>query len=112
MKRAILAAIAAILLLAPESAFAAQEAAVTLNGAKQEFRVPPQIVEDRVLVPLRGLFEQLGLAVLWDPDTKRVTAARSDCVVKIGIGEKYALVNKTVLPLDVPAQIIRCVSGI
>ncbi|MDR2750949.1 MAG: hypothetical protein LBC41_09830, partial [Clostridiales bacterium] len=106
MKRFTIAVMIAILLLTPESAFAAQEVAVTLNGEVQEFRVPPQIAQDRVMVPLRGLFEKLGLAVLWDPATKRVTAARSDCVVKIGIGEHTALVNKTVLPLDVPALII------
>jgi hypothetical protein len=76
-----------------------------LNGIKLNFDVPAQIVDDRVMVPLRGVFEKMGAAVLWDQELQMVTAVRGDSVIKIAIGDPQALVNKSPVPLDVPATI-------
>ena len=38
---------------------------VTLNGNEIEFDVPPQIINNRTMVPLRAVFEAMGAMVIW-----------------------------------------------
>lgn len=70
--------------------------------------VPPMIKDDRTLVPVRGVFEALGINVEWDGDTKTVTAVSQDgnTTVSLTIGETTATVNGEENEIDVPAQII------
>ena len=79
---------------------------VVLDGVELEFDAQPRIVNDRTLVPLRGIFEAMGATVLWNGDTETVTALRLDAVVKLVVGAGEARVNKEVKPLDVPARLI------
>lgn len=45
---------------------------ITLNGQQLEFVVEPEKEKDRVLVPLRTIFEALGAAVEWNEVTQTV----------------------------------------
>ena len=47
----------------------------TINGENKnvELDVPPQIVNDRTLVPVRAVSEALGCTVGWDGETRTVT---------------------------------------
>lgn len=57
------------------------------------------------MVPLRSIFEALGASVKWDGETRTVTAAKENLVIKLIIdGEAY--VNSDIIPLDVQAKII------
>jgi len=38
---------------------------VFLDGAEIEFDVPPQIIDNRTLVPMRAIFEAFGTEVFW-----------------------------------------------
>ncbi len=38
--------------------------------------VPPQIVNDRTLVPVRAVAESLGVNVVWNDETKTVTITK------------------------------------
>jgi len=85
----------------------AQQIRVTVNGDPVQFRTAsPRYVDGRVLVPLRGVFEQLGAFVEWHPETRTVTAVKSDTDVKLGIGQRTAWVNGQSQTLDVPATLI------
>ncbi|MDY4976699.1 MAG: stalk domain-containing protein, partial [Clostridia bacterium] len=53
MKKILLVGLLLALLCSAVSVSAAQEVTVLLNGEKLEFDVPPQIIDDRTLVPLR-----------------------------------------------------------
>ncbi|MDD4690615.1 MAG: copper amine oxidase N-terminal domain-containing protein [Eubacteriales bacterium] len=79
---------------------------VELNGAELDFDVPAQIMNDRTLVPLRGIFEALGATVEWDDTTQTVTAYRGDKTISLQIGSKSLFVNKDEKVLDVPAQLV------
>lgn len=68
--------------------------------------VPPRIIEGRTLVPLRGIFEQLGATAQWDQSTLTATMTRGDSIVKVTIGSQTAWVNGEKKTLDVPAQLI------
>ncbi|MBI2874827.1 MAG: PD40 domain-containing protein [Firmicutes bacterium] len=50
-----------------------QEALV--NGIPYQLDVPPAIVKDRTVVPIRFISEALGAKVHWDPATRQVTVA-------------------------------------
>jgi len=42
-----------------------QELSVVLNGEILEFDVPPQIINDRTMVPMRIIFEAMGKGIQW-----------------------------------------------
>ncbi|WP_235847460.1 copper amine oxidase N-terminal domain-containing protein [Intestinibacillus massiliensis] len=78
---------------------------LVVNNRLLELDVPPRIVDSRTLVPLRGIFEEIGAEVSWDQPTQTATIARGDSVVKVTIGSKAALVDGKEVALDVPAQL-------
>ena len=45
------------------------------NGNLANYDVPPTMVQGRVLVPLRGVFEQLGATVDYNAQTQRLRGA-------------------------------------
>ena len=74
------------------------EIKVILNDAELTFDVPPQIINDRVMVPMRKLFEALSCTVSWDDGAKTASAESADG-------------TKIEFTLDVPALSITDVSG-
>lgn len=80
---------------------------LTLNGTPITCDVPPQIVDDHTLVPLRAAFEALGASILWDESTSTVHSQMADgTVVSLQIGSSKLFLSGEVIDLDVPAKII------
>lgn len=77
-----------------------------IDTEKIETDVPPTIVDNRTLVPVRAIFESLGATVEWDDSTRTATGTTADTVVVIQIDNSTAYVNGEERTLDVPAQII------
>ncbi len=90
----------------PEYVPAAPEISVTLNGSKITFDQPPIMDNDRVLVPMRKIFEALGADVYWDDAEQTAIAERGGKTIIIPIGKNYMTVNGSRVTLDVPAQLI------
>ncbi|MFD1136672.1 copper amine oxidase N-terminal domain-containing protein [Paenibacillus urinalis] len=67
----------------------------------------PVMKGNRVLVPLRSIFEGLDANVLWNNKTKTVTASKGDQTVSMTIGSSYATISGSRVTLDVPASIIK-----
>jgi hypothetical protein len=78
---------------------------VFLDGREVNFDVPPVIEDGRTLVPLRAIFSALGAEVMWDSDTRTVTAFKDNKKIELVIGGK-AYINHQEAYLDVPAKII------
>ena len=76
---------------------------VYIDGQLMNFDVPPTIVQGRVLVPLRGVFEQLGATVDYDAQTQHIVAIRGAQTVELTLGSRQARVNAMPSLLDVPA---------
>jgi len=68
--------------------------------------ISPVIDNDRVLVPARIVFENLGANVYWNEDTKTVHVQYHDQNVRLTIGENNIVVNEYPIEIPVPAQII------
>ena len=85
----------------------AQKISVTVDGDPVAFTTTnPRYVNGRVLVPLRGVFEQMGAFVQWHPETRTVTANKANKDVKLQIGSPTAYVDGQAMTLDVPPQIM------
>lgn len=79
---------------------------VLIDGVKQSYDQSAIIKGGSTLVPLRGIFEQLGAEVLWDNATRSVTAKKGDMIIELTVDQKTAYINGKVTELSVEAQII------
>jgi len=77
-----------------------KEITVIINGEIILFDVAPQIVNDRILVPVRAIFEAMGAEVSWDGDTDTVTAVKGETVVVLTIGDFNPTVNGVAVEID------------
>ena len=85
---------------------ATEEITVRINGKKIEFDQPPIMKNDRTLVPLRKIFEELGATVEWNDRLQKVTAVKDDIKVMLTIGDDKLYINNGYITLDVPAQLV------
>ncbi|MGN1319021.1 MAG: copper amine oxidase N-terminal domain-containing protein [Lachnospirales bacterium] len=90
------------------SAFgASKNVSVTLNGELVEFdNAYPTVVNNRTLIPLRGLFEKMGYEIGWDANLKAAILTKGGSKISIRSEKKYIIVNNIQKSIDVPAQII------
>ncbi len=106
MKRLLKVAVAAIGLAAAALA-TAQQIQVQIDGNHVYFpNAQAEYVNGRVLVPLRGVFEQMGANVSWDPYSQTVSARKEGTRVRLRIGDHTAMVNGSPVTIDVPPMII------
>lgn len=63
----------------------------------------PQIVNGRVMVPLRGVFEKLGAQADWTAYNETVTVTKADTDIVLKIGDDHAAVNGRHVYFDAPA---------
>lgn len=87
-----------------------QEILVRVNDKYVDFDQPPVIIDSRTLVPVRAIFEAMGIAVEWDQPTRTVTATRGNTQIKLTIDSNIMkkTVNgvETTIEIDVPAKIL------
>ena len=59
---------------------------VTYDGNTIDFDVQPEIIDNRVMVSMRTIFETFGAKVKWDSDTQTITAKRKSKTISMTIG--------------------------
>lgn len=69
-------------------------------------RVDPTITSGRMLVPIRPIFEHLGLELDWNQATRTAIGKSGDTTITLRINEKTAQVNGVNHTLDVPATVV------
>ena len=79
---------------------------VTINNKALTFDVPPQIINERTMVPVRAIFEPLGATVKWDPTNETITSKKEDTTIVLKINNHTMYVNGKPISLDTPACII------
>ena len=65
------------------------------------------MIQGRVMLPLRAIFEALNASVNWNPKTQTVTGIKGDTTVVLKIKSKTATINNQTVTLDVPAQVLK-----
>jgi len=96
------------------SVCAAAEAdiSVELNGQVLAFDVPPQLINDRTMVPMRAIFENLGANVEWIDAHELIIATKGVNIITMQIGSNNMIIQdvvaneQQVIELDVPPQVI------
>lgn len=79
---------------------------IRINDYFISFDVAPQLINDRTMVPMRAIFENLNARVDWDEATASATAIRTGTTIKITENSSTASVNGKEVILDSPAVII------
>lgn len=77
-----------------------------INDRPVKIDVPPQIIDDRTMVPVRFVGEPFGAEFTWDGQTQKVTVQRADQTITLKIGSPLAQVNDRQMQLDVPPRIV------
>lgn len=93
----------------PAPAAASAPVQVILNGQPLALSPAPTIIDDRTLVPLRGLFEAMGAELTWHGETRTVEVKRFDRYLRLKIDRRLACLDQScasAATLDVPARII------
>lgn len=86
-----------------------QSISVKINGKKIDFDDEPLMINDRVMVPMRKIFDELGATVEWEDSTQTATAIRGVTFVKIAIdSNKLSItgIRNEDISLDSPAKLI------
>ncbi len=79
---------------------------IKLNGKFVYFYKEPVIIDGRVLLPFRELFEFFDMRVKWDDENKTAVADNSLTEIKITVDNNKAYVNGEEKILDVPPMLI------
>jgi uncharacterized protein YbaP (TraB family) len=97
MKKALVLAVSMLLLfsLVSSTVFAEEKGvSVLLNEAEIQFEAQSLVIEQgTTLVPVRPLFEQLGLSVDWNAESQVVTGTKAGFTIQMQIGNQTAAVN-------------------
>ena len=105
-----------VLLLTMSTVVFATDVKVKINDSNVDFTdasgnvVNAQIVNSRTMVPMRKIFELLGLSVEWDGENKIVTGKKDNLLIQLQIDNNIATKElngtKTQIKLDTPPMII------
>ena len=80
--------------------------ALSLSMGISTFGVTGTIVNGKTMVPVRGVFEQLGFQVYWDGSTGTAYIVDDDTSIEITKGKSIFYVNGYTVYPDVPQQLI------
>lgn len=103
-KKAIL--ILFILIILPVKAFASSNIELFVNGSFVNSDVEPIIENNRTLVPVRVISENLGYEVKWNEKTESVSINGNNKNIVMTINSSTSFVNNKKFTLDTPAKII------
>ena len=88
------AATAVALTALPGCTALAKDVNIVIDGEELNLDVVPQIIDGRVMVPIRGVLENLGALVKWDDETQTVSARKSSKTVSLEIGSNDVTLDK------------------
>lgn len=107
MKKKIAILLSCISIIFPTLTYAQSNIQVKLDGNYIKFSgQEPTVINNRTMVPLRGIFEELGYSIEWDADTKTAVLKKDSNSISIQTGANSFKANGETKKLDVPAQIL------
>ncbi|HOQ17669.1 MAG TPA: stalk domain-containing protein [Defluviitaleaceae bacterium] len=80
---------------------------IMINEYPLKYHKKPIVKNGRILVPLRSIFEAMGIEVNWDPAERAVYAWKDDYFVKVVIDSTLTLRNEEIYELDQSAIIYK-----
>jgi hypothetical protein len=92
--------------LAAPSAASATGITINIDGRTTQADPAPVLQRGAVLVPLRGVLENLGARVEYDAADRRIDVAQGGRLVSLRVGQKTAVVALQSVPLSAPPLLI------
>ncbi|WP_342438857.1 DUF5050 domain-containing protein [Paenibacillus sp. FSL L8-0436] len=83
-----------------------QKITVIVDGMVVNLPRNPVTINNINYVPLRGLFERLGVSIQWDQNTSTITASKGAQTMEYTLGNYYARINGVECSLSSPGQVI------
>lgn len=82
---------------------------MTVNGMEKEIdpgrETAPMIQNNRTLLPIRAVVEEMGGAVAWDEETQTAVLAKAENIILLSVGSTEAYFNEEKRSLDTPPVI-------
>ncbi len=77
---------------------------IYLNTNELDTKTPAKIKNGTTFVPVRAVFESLGMKVVWEPKKQLLTVKDSERTITLIVGEKAAKINGKTVALEAPAE--------
>ena len=101
---ALLAGLLVIPMLFQSQAQAAVNFTILIDGVRLTTSQAPVMIQGRVMLPMRAIFEALDAKVTWNQKAQTVTAVKDRTTILLKINAKTATINRQNVRLDVPAK--------
>lgn len=85
MKKRLFAIVSAIILGFESLAAAATDIKIKVNGEILQCNPEAEVRNERVMVPMRAIFEKLGAIVYWDEETHVISAVKDDFLMLLQV---------------------------
>lgn len=109
MKKAVPLLLFIVAWIIPQTVFAGTSSVpaikIMLDRNELVSDVAPRIENDRTLVPIRVISENLGAEVGWDDVNRKVTVTKADLTLVLTIGSTLVVNNGETIEIDVAPQI-------
>ena len=79
---------------------------VMVDGTELAFDIPPQLINGRIMVPMRTIFEALSARVEWHESGQFIFAFHGDKAISMQIDNLELMTRDKIITLDVPPQLI------
>lgn len=89
-----------------EHNYTAQPITLMVNEKIIKSNVSPVIINDRTLVPVRAVFEELGAEILWIAETEEIFITIKDDIVLLKVNSNTANINGESKTMESPPKII------
>lgn len=90
-----------LMILSPFQALAASSPLkIVIDDQEVALDVKPLVKDNRVLVPVRGVLEELGMDVTWDQASQTAVIQSDDNTIEMKLGAKEVLVNGKTVAVD------------
>ena len=91
----------------PHTTYAANTpVTVTIDGTRQNYNPPPQIIDGRTMLPLRAVCESLDITVTYNPTTQTARMEKGNQLIIHQIGTPNISINGKQQSFDTPSTII------
>src|SRR5690625_4319521 len=96
-----------IVVVNPSGTASSSEGTIVVDGYTLSTEVPPTIIDGRMMVPMRPIFEALGAKVTWDGANQAVSASKDDREVYLEINNSEALLGSQRIKLEVAPYVLQ-----
>jgi len=102
----LIAAMLATLLPNRVVALTSQVRLIIDNQEMMGLDAPPLILNNRVMVPARAVFERVGGIVEWNAPTREITVLYKNDILVMTVGQTQAILNGRIIHMEVPPVIL------